>query len=164
MGLRPVLRAVACRVLRLPPGHADVEDCVAETFRRMVEGRDRVRPGDPIAPWATGIARHVALDQLRARRRERVPAGQPAEVEVADPGPSPEERADGAKRLAALRAALTSLEEGPREAILAFHVEGLRYEEIAARLRVPMGTVATWIARGRKALAGAMTPGTKERT
>jgi RNA polymerase sigma-70 factor (ECF subfamily) len=34
-----------------------------------------------------------------------------------------------------------------------FHMEGLEYQEIAERLEVPLGTVATWVSRGRKAMA-----------
>src|SRR4051812_8756955 len=69
--LRPVVRAVVARVLRLPLGHSEVDDCVSETFRRVVENIGRVRPGEPVGPWAAGIARHVALDALRSRKRDR---------------------------------------------------------------------------------------------
>ena len=34
-----------------------------------------------------------------------------------------------------------------------FHVEGLGYQDIVKRLGVPLGTVATWLARGRRLLA-----------
>jgi RNA polymerase sigma-70 factor (ECF subfamily) len=105
-------------------------------------------------PWLLGIARHVALDQLRARRRWERP-GEVVEEPV-DSSPSPEEAADQTLRLASLRSALARLDDGPREALLAFHVEGLSYQEIAARLGVPMGTVATWIARSRKAMSEAI--------
>jgi RNA polymerase sigma-70 factor (ECF subfamily) len=155
IGLRPVLRAVVARMLRLPAAHADVEDCVGETLRRVVEGQERLRPGEPLGPWATGIARHVALDHIRARRREQ--PGDAALEEPVDSSPSPEETVDRNMRLAALRSALARLDQGPRDALLAFHVEGLSYQEISARLSVPMGTVATWIARSRKAMSEALT-------
>ena len=76
--IRPVIRAVVARTTHLPLSHPDVDEAVAETLRRVVEGADRVRPGEPIGPWAAGVARHVALDYLRARRRERsrLPHGQ----------------------------------------------------------------------------------------
>ena len=47
------------------------------------------------------------------------------------------------------------LNEGPRERD-ADAPEGLRYREIATRLGVPMGTVATWLSRGRRALVAAV--------
>ena len=157
--IRPMVRAVVARTAHLPLSHPDVDDAVAETLRRVVEGADRIRAGEPMAPWAAGIARHVALDYLRARRRERArQAGNAddASAEIVDPAQSPEERTVSADELARVRRALALLPEGPREAILAFHVEGQSYQAIAARFSVPMGTVSTWIARGRKALGAAI--------
>ena len=49
--------------------------------------------------------------------------------------------------------ALSKLPEEQKKALVLFHVDGLKYQAIAAQLGVPMGTVATWIARGRKSIA-----------
>ena len=43
-----------------------------------------------------------------------------------------------------------------RSAIVLFHVHGQSYEEIAAALEVPKGTVMTWLHRGRKRLRAAL--------
>lgn len=40
--------------------------------------------------------------------------------------------------------------------MLLFHVEGEAYQSISERLGVPIGTVATWLSRGRRALAEAL--------
>src|SRR5262245_29160596 len=66
--LRPLVRAVVACVLREPADHADVEDCTGETLRRALEAKDKPRE---VRPWVLGIARHVALDALRARQRAR---------------------------------------------------------------------------------------------
>ena len=55
--------------------------------------------------------------------------------------------------MARLRRAMEGLAEGPKGALLLLHGEGLGYQAIAERMGVPLGTVATWIARGRKVLA-----------
>lgn len=55
-----------------------------------------------------------------------------------------------------MRRVLETLPEGPRQALMLFHLEELGYQEIAKRLGVPLGTVATWVTRGRKALAEAL--------
>jgi RNA polymerase sigma factor (sigma-70 family) len=165
--LRPVLRAVAARTLGSALGHADVDDVVAETLRRVVEGAGRLREGEPLGPWAVGIAKHVALDQLRVRRREarrRPPSDEGSDlVDVVDPQPGPERLAMSAERFRALDQALAKLDEGPRTALVAFHVEGQSYQDISARLGVPMGTVATWIARSRKALGAMLADGDEAR-
>jgi RNA polymerase sigma-70 factor (ECF subfamily) len=158
--LRKLVAAVVASVLHLPLGHADVQDAVQECMRRAVEGRSRLRDGEPLRPWVVGIARHVALDVHRARKRQ--PSALPEsdasapELEIADPAPSALERFASEEQSRAVRQALSTLPEGARRALTMFHLEGKRYEEISVALGVPMGTVATWMARGRKAVAQAM--------
>ncbi|MFO0549434.1 MAG: sigma-70 family RNA polymerase sigma factor [Polyangiaceae bacterium] len=158
--MRPAVAAVIARMLHRPIADSDVEDAVHETMRRAVEGRTRVRSGEPIGPWVIGVARHVALDALRRRRRELARTASDddgAGEEVADDAaPSPEDHAEAAETRRKITAALGSLEAGPRRALVAFHVDGQSYQEIAVSLGVPMGTVATWIARSRKALSKAL--------
>jgi RNA polymerase sigma-70 factor (ECF subfamily) len=165
----PVVRTVVAAVMRLPRDHADVDDGVSETMRRAIEGRSRLRDGEPLRPWVIGIARHVALDALRKRSRER-PASVPTERDssgdvsvfdrIPDSSPTPLEQVERADQVALVRRTMRDLPEGMREALTLFHVEGLGYEAIAQKMDVPLGTVATWIARGRKTLTERMNAGT----
>src|ERR1700728_3387410 len=66
--LRPFVRAIVASLLRENRDHPDVDDCTNETVRRAIEGQSRLRAGDPVRPWVTGIAKHVALDALRRRK------------------------------------------------------------------------------------------------
>lgn len=154
--LGPVIRAVVAKTLQLPQRAPDVDDGVSETLRRVIEGRARLRPGEALAPWAIGIARHVAIDMLRSRRRIDKLDPETTFGELADPRPSPEDRAIEEDQRGRVKRALATLDEGPRRALELFHGEGASYDEICTRLDIPMGTVATWIARGRKALAAAL--------
>lgn len=167
--LRLVVRSVISGVLGVGRDHPDVEDCTHETLSRAIEGRDRLREGEALRPWVIGIARHVALDARRARVRAKreVSAsslvsgeGDAAEIELLDrledPAPGPEERAASAERGRRLEAVMRTLSEDQRQALLFFHVEGLGYQEISRRMGVPLGTVATWISRGRRAVADAL--------
>jgi RNA polymerase sigma-70 factor (ECF subfamily) len=164
--LRPHVRAVVAAVLRVGRDHPDVEDCTHEALRRALEGRGRLREGEPVRPWLTGIARHVALDNLRARKRQRertaLPqaerdGGAPEALEqIVDGAPSAFERLVSAERRSALSRALSALPDGQRRALTMFHMEGLQYQEIAERLGVPLGTVATWVMRARKTIAAAV--------
>jgi RNA polymerase sigma factor (sigma-70 family) len=162
--LRPLVRAVVACVLREAPDHADVEDCTSEALRRALEDKSEVR--GPVRPWVLGIARHVALDTLRARQKQRA-----RNVEVRDDAPSStnlvmdrlidpaagaDEQMEVAERAARVRRVLLILPEGPRNALQLFHMDGLSYQEISMRLDVPLGTVATWVTRGRKAMAEAL--------
>jgi RNA polymerase sigma-70 factor (ECF subfamily) len=162
--LRPLVRAVVACVLREPPDHADVEDCTSEAMRRALEEKSEVR--GPVRPWVLGIARHVALDTLRARQKQRarnvdVPPDAPSSTNrvmdrLIDPAAGADEQMEVAERAAEVRRVLMQLPEGPRTALQLFHMEGLSYQEIAGRLEVPLGTVATWVTRGRKAMAEAL--------
>jgi RNA polymerase sigma-70 factor (ECF subfamily) len=162
--LRPLVRAVVACVLREPYDHADVEDCTSEALRRALESQSEVR--GPLRPWVLGIARHVALDALRARQRQRarivdVAGDAPSSSDrlmdrLVDPGAAADEQLETAERAAHVQRLLAQLPEGPRRALTQFHLEGLSYQEIAQRLQVPLGTVATWVSRGRKAMAEAL--------
>jgi RNA polymerase sigma-70 factor (ECF subfamily) len=164
--LRPVVRAVIAAVLGERATHPDVEDCTHEALRRAIEGRGRLRAGEPLRPWVLGIARHVALDLRRARKRARGReatgfANEDGAIDnpldrVADAGPAPDERAETNERARRIREALDALSEGQRKAMMMFHTEGRGYQEIAAELGVPMGTVATWLSRGRRTIAEAL--------
>jgi RNA polymerase sigma-70 factor (ECF subfamily) len=168
--LRPLVRAVVANIMREPPSHPDVEDCTNETLKRAIEGSERLREGEAVRPWVVGIARHVALDALRSRKRARA-RGEgggrdtsedgdllaPLVERLPDPADDPFERVAKARRDATVREAIESLPDGQRKALTMFHLEGLGYQEIASRLDVPLGTVATWVMRGRKAIASAVT-------
>jgi RNA polymerase sigma-70 factor (ECF subfamily) len=141
--------------------HPDVDDCVSETLRRALEGRERLREGEPLRPWLLGIARHVALDAVRARQRSARRLAQPTSDDndeslverVADSGAPADERLDLARRAARVRAAMDRLPDDHRRALEMFHVEGRAYRDISAELGVPIGTVCTWISRARRAIA-----------
>jgi RNA polymerase sigma-70 factor (ECF subfamily) len=125
-------------------------------FRRRHRGRcgPPRAPGAPIRPWLLGVARHVAIDLRRSRgrdgRRQDADAGTIDAIPASRLGPFE----DLAKARLALqvRQALARLPAGPRQALTLFYLDGLAYDDIAQRLAVPSGTVATWLARGRQAL------------
>jgi RNA polymerase sigma-70 factor (ECF subfamily) len=166
--LHGVVRAVAAAVLRLKPDHPDVDDCTSETLRRAIEGRSRLREGQPRRPWVIGIARHVALDMLRAKKRTRLGEDMVAEDEasnwadrVPDSSPGPLELMERAEGRAALQRAVAELPASMQSALVKFHVEGKSYQEIAEEMSVPLGTIATWVTRGRKSVAERLRAGGK---
>ena len=152
--LRPALRGMIARLLGQGVEHPDVEDATQEALRRILEGASSLAPGSALRPWAFGVARHVALDALRTRRRSAVRQQPEEELSaLADDAPSPETSALVRQRSAAAQRALEQLPGGIQQALLLFHGEGLSYQQIAERMGLPVGTIATWITRGRRALA-----------
>jgi RNA polymerase sigma-70 factor (ECF subfamily) len=141
---RPVLR-FCWRLAR----SADAEDLAQDTFVRAFVHFERFDPERPVLPWLIAIARRLCLDLLR---RRKVTVGLEA-IPVSDQSaPSPEREASAREQLSRLDRALDELGEGAREAIILFHVEEMSYRDIAAALEVPMGTVMTWLHRGRAQL------------
>ena len=120
---------------------------------------ERFDPERPVLPWLVAIARRLCLDLLRRRKvSTRVEA-----MLVSDAlTPGPDGEAAFREQLSRLDRALADLAEGPRAAIILFHIEEMPYRDIAAALEVPMGTVMTWLHRGRaqlkQALEGAPMP------
>jgi RNA polymerase sigma-70 factor (ECF subfamily) len=141
-----------CR--RIAGGRRDADDACQEAMIKIVRSLPRFDGRSSFGTWAYRVATNAALDELRRRRRR------PALRAVGDDDGS-EEPADGlAERRVtsvedrlALDAALDELPEDFRVAVVLRDVADLDYDEIAAALDVPIGTVKSRIARGRRALA-----------
>jgi RNA polymerase sigma-70 factor, ECF subfamily len=146
---RPVF-ALCCRYL----GTADAADAAQETFVRAFTHLERFDRSRPLLPWLFTIARRLCIDHQRARRHE-APAGDRL-VDTASDHAAVDAHVSAREELALLGRALGGLPEGPREAVALFHLHDLSYKEIAEQLEVPMGTVMTWIHRGRDALRAAL--------
>jgi RNA polymerase sigma factor (sigma-70 family) len=155
--LRPAVRGVARYVLGPSAGAADLDDCINEVFRRVLErpGAGATRPPDGVAlrPWVLGIARHVCLDARRTGRRARVRGENATPLEhLADGRPNAEKALELAERARSVQTALRTLSDEQRRAVL-LHAEGFGYREIAQQLSRPLGTICTWISRARRDLA-----------
>jgi len=145
---RPIFR-FCWRLVR----SADAEDLTQETFVRAFVHFERFDPERPVLPWLVAIARRLCWDLLR--RRGVAARAQAMPVDDV-PMPGPEAEASIREQLRRLDRALAELDEGPREAVILFHIEQLSYRDIAAALEVPMGTVMTWLHRARGQLRGAL--------
>jgi RNA polymerase sigma-70 factor (ECF subfamily) len=94
------------------------------------------------------IARNRAIDRLRAtavsRRMEPIDSADA----VSDPAPAAVERVEMAQQHQRLSRCLAELEARHASAIRAAFLDGTTYEELAARMSVPLGTMKSWIRRG----------------
>jgi len=132
---------------------SDAEDLAQDTFVRAFVHFERFDPERPVLPWLIAIARRLCLDVLR---RRKLMATMETTLVTGPPASGPEGEALLREQLSRLERALADLEEGPREAIVLFHIEEMSYRDIAAALEVPMGTVMTWLHRGRARLKTAL--------
>lgn len=114
------------------------EECVAETFARLLDAFRRGRgPREFLRAYLYRIAHNWLTDQFRARRGE-------ISLEEALPLPAPDnpvEEAETRIRQQAVRSALLHLTPDQRQVILLRYVEGWELEEIARAVQKPVGAV-----------------------
>jgi len=128
------------------------DDLVAETFIRLWNARTRVDLAT-VRGYLFTIARNLLLQE---RRRHRPTAA--LDVALADRGPGPETLALARGELRATLAALQTLPEIDRAALLMRADDGLSYEEIAAALGLSAGAARVKVHRARLRLAEALAP------
>ncbi len=137
--------------LRMVGSRDDAADIAQEAFLRAWE-KLRTLKGNPFKPWIFQIAVNLCYDHFR--RRKRV-AAMPEEgqeghvVSLGLPVPDPAERAEAGERARIVRDSINGLNPDLRTALILRDVNGLAYEEIAAVIRAPLGTVKSRIARAR---------------
>jgi RNA polymerase sigma-70 factor (ECF subfamily) len=146
--------------LRLLAKPADAEDVAQEVFLKAFERFDELHSSPTVGGWLKKVATNLCLNHLsRYRARwtffsELVRGGQEEEaepVEFAAPGDLAEELEQNDRRQV-VEQALQKLPTPQRVPLVLFHLEGLSYEEIAAKLHCSLGKVKTDIFRGREAL------------
>jgi RNA polymerase sigma-70 factor (ECF subfamily) len=156
--VREHARAIAelCRCLA---GPVDGRDAAQESLEKIVISIGRFDPSKgTFRAWALTVARNTCRDRLRRRGLERrlFMAEGEEPLEIAGDQPDVERTALARIESRRLAAALETLPPPMRAAIVLFHVHESTYEEIAAALEVPLGTVMTWLHRGRKRLRVAL--------
>lgn len=147
------LYATARRLTRDP---AEAEDLVHDTYVKALRHQKQFHAGTSLRAWLLTILHNTFLNDVRRRK------GSPVDDRVADAdaeadrqpalGPSPEERLVARATAAEVDEALAALPEGYREAVWLRDAQELTYAEIAEVLDVPLGTVMSRIARGRRLL------------
>lgn len=136
---------------RLTGNDADAQDLVQEVLLRVRRGLATYRPGS-LEGWLSRITTNAFLDEVRRRKRRPVEA-LPEEPHAVLAAPNDVESTLEATALGdEIQAALAALPEEFRVAVVLCDVVGLRYEEIARQLGVPVGTVRSRIHRGRSSL------------
>lgn len=133
----------------------EAEDVSQEAFIRAYQGLGRFDPTRLFFSWLYRIAVNRCLT-ARARPRPD-PLTDTVAAALTDPSPSPERQAARGETQAAVQHAITQLPAHERTLVALRYGADLSYEEIAATLQIPLGTVKTRLFRARQRLAGLLT-------
>jgi RNA polymerase sigma-70 factor (ECF subfamily) len=146
--------------MRLVANHAEAEDIAQEVFLKAYQRFADLSQSATAGGWLKTVATNLSLNHL-TRYRSRWTffsdlgrddeEGDAREMEFAAPQDLERELGQ-ADRRDVLDKALQKLPSGQRVPLVLYHMEGLKYEEIAAKLKVSLGKVKTDIFRGREAL------------
>ncbi len=145
------------RMLYRRTGDRDrAEEIAQETFARAV-----VAPPRNPRPWLFAVALNLVREDARkaSRQGRRLVLYKAEQPESAA---APDEELDRGERVAQVRAALDTLTERDREALL-LKAEGFNYDEIAATLGLARGAIGTTLARARRRLVEAYRAGEEQR-
>jgi RNA polymerase sigma-70 factor, ECF subfamily len=160
-------RPVFSLIFRMVRDREMAEDLAQDTFIKVLNNIDRYRPEFKLSSWLFKIANNVTIDHLRKRQLATVsldgsPHAQTAaeaqatSLDVESRGESALEAIESRELGSAIERAIGKLRPEYRSCILLRHVEGRSYEEIAATLDLPLGTVKTYIHRARHELREAL--------
>ncbi len=128
----------------------EAEEVAQDAFVKLLEKWSRVREYDDIEAWLRTVAVRMMISRYRRRKVATLGLGRLAsgsETSIAGPTPA---RLDVA-------AALASLPLSSRAVVLLHHVHDLPVDEVAALLRLPVGTVKSRLSRARAAMAPLLT-------
>jgi RNA polymerase sigma-70 factor (ECF subfamily) len=134
---------------------AAAEEIVQDVFMTLWRKHEMFDPArGTLKAWLGQVARRRALNVLRSRRR----AGETGEgvEEIADEALEPDEALWTAHRQSALHAAIDALPDAQRRALSLAYFDELTQEQVAAVLRVPLGTTKTRIRSAMRRIAPAI--------
>ena len=148
LALLPRLRRFSRSLARDP---ADADDLCQSALERALKARDQWQAGTRLDAWMYRIMRNCWIDEARSRTRRSdtfltedagAMVGSDAHLEI-----------ERNVEVHNVDRAMSQLSPEQREVIALVLVEGLAYNEAAAVLDIPVGTLTSRLVRGRQALA-----------
>ena len=147
----PNLRKFA---MRLTKNASDAEDLTQSTVLRALEKNDYFQDGTDLFSWSSKIMFNLFVSQYRHKKKFETQYDSTPYLEQMVTSPSQEACTD----LAIVRENMARLSKEHREILVLVCVQGMRYEEVAEMLHVPVGTVRSRLSRARQHLQNILTP------
>ncbi|CAN0640977.1 RNA polymerase sigma-70 factor, ECF subfamily [Burkholderia cepacia] len=133
-------------ILRMVHDRGEAEDLLQDVYTAVWRRADAFDPARGGAmTWLTTLARNRTIDRLRQHREAQLDEEQV--LDLPDEDPTPAALAEASQERQRLERCLERLEPDQGRAIREAFFSGATYSELAARLRVPLGTMKSWIRR-----------------
>lgn len=132
------------------------DDLVQATCLRALSRLDQFTPGTRLDSWMFRIMQTIRIDRARYAGRRPV-----ASAETLDALPFDariHEQAEARADLAIVRAEVAKLPEEQRQVLALVTIDGQSYQEAAATLGIPIGTIMSRLSRARRKLIDAIEP------
>lgn len=132
---------------------SDAEDLAQQAFLEAVRSYRSFKGDSELSTWLYGIAMNLVRNHLSRAPHRRYEFTSDDELsDVAIDAPSPAQAHEQSQHMRHLQSALDELPAAMREVLLLVGVDELSYEEAAALLTVPVGTVRSRLSRARSSL------------
>jgi len=139
--------AQICNIVRTRVNANDVEDLVQITFIRAFERITAFRGASAFATWLTRIALNVC--NTHWRKCQQVHYVTLEKTDIIKDTETPDTHLQRAEYYALIMQGIQHLPEKHRKAVWLHYIMDHSYEDITRILQVPVGTVKTWLNRGR---------------
>ncbi len=143
-------------ICRYMLGERDADDAAQDTFIKAYRSLGSFTPSPGFSAWISRIAVNTCIDYRRRPSNlslsATTPEGEEYTRDLPSGAPGPERSLESKRAGIAVADALGRLPDKLRAVVVLSEIEGFSYEEIAAQLEIPVGTVKSRLSRAREEL------------
>jgi RNA polymerase sigma-70 factor (ECF subfamily) len=139
--------------LSFAKNRSEAEDLTQEIFLKLYQNLERYQGNVPLVAWALRLSRNLCIDHYRSLRAQRSAEVVPAAIlESLPAAEDSHQEIEAREHRRLVHEVLAELPENLATVLLLRDMQGLAYDEVAAFLELPLGTLKSRLNRARKEL------------